>query len=812
MPGLRLVIVALAVAVVVAMAVIVTELVASHLRRTASDAAIHNVETIVRGYVDPRIGENSLALGAPFDSAISDELDRIIVSGDIRRINLWSRDGRIVYSTADELRGVRHSLGAPVAQAFAGSSVSVYRSGDELRTPVSTAPPSQNYLEIYVPIRGTTDGNPLGVLTVLQDARPIDSIVDATRRDVFLVALGAASLLFVLLALSFAGVSRRLASQNSRLRERAAREKLLTGDLRRSEERFRSLVRNSSDVILICDATGTIVFETQAVQKVLGYRVEDRVGTNGFDTIQPADRGWAGNMLRALSETSGAEASAEYRVRHADGSWRWLEATAKNLLDDPAVGGVVVNYRDVTERRTLEEQLRYQAFHDALTGLPNRALFLDRLGHALVRARRDLPSLAVLFLDLDDFKAVNDSLGHGAGDALLLQVGDRIGRTLREADTAARMGGDEFAILLEDASQDDGPLGVADRLLVALREPFPLQGHDVRISASIGIASYAGPDQGAEELLRHADVAMYAAKNQGKDRVTMFQPELHRATIDRHQLRADLQSALERGQLSVVYQPLVRLADGDITGCEALLRWQHPIRGPVPPVEFVPLAEETGLIVTVGRWVLERACQAAAEWQTVLGRPVRISVNLSGRQIEDDSLIDDVRNAFESAGLDPGLLTLEITESILPRDVDAGLERLQALKRLGVSLAIDDFGTGYSSLSYLRRFPVDILKIDRSFISAVEDGAAEAALVRSIVSLAQILGLRTVAEGIEKTGQLLTLREMGVDEGQGHLFALPLSDVVLGPVLRGRSLTPHRTPRARSASARIARPPVAAAP
>ena len=787
---------------VVLMAVAVAEVVANQLRRTAADAAVHNVETIVRGYVDPRIHENSLSLGAPIDPAISAELERITLSGDIRQINIWSRDGRIVYSTTPDLRGRRFSVGEMLATAFAGSTVSAYRVADEITSPVGALP--QRYLEIYVPIRGTMDGNPLGVYTVSQDARPIEYIVETTRGDVFIVALIAASMLLGVLVAAFGGASARLARQNRLLRERAAREKLLTADIRRNEERFRSLVRNSSDVILISDAEGTILFETPAVERVLGYTPTDRVGTNGFDTVHPADTTWARAMFGELLSAPGAEVDAEFRVRHADGSWRWLEATAKNLLGDPAVGGIVVNYRDVTERRSLEEQLRYQAFHDALTGLPNRALFMDRLEHALARARRDTPGVAVLFLDLDDFKSVNDSLGHGAGDEMLVIVSERIRRALREADTAARMGGDEFAILLEDEADVNGPVQVAERLLSVLRNPFTVQDHDVRISGSIGIALYAGPEQAAEELLRHADVAMYAAKNQGKDRLTVFEPEVHSATIDRHQLRADLHAALELGQFTLVYQPLIDLTSDRTMGYEALIRWRHPARGVIAPADFIPLAEETGLIVPIGRWVLNEACRQAQDWCRKAGRPIEISINLSGRQVEDQQLVEHVAGALSATGLDPQLLTLEITESLLMRDVEAVLERLTQLKGLGVRLAIDDFGTGYSSLSYLRRFPVDVLKIDQSFISAVDSGAAEGALVRSIVSLAQMLDLHTVAEGIEEAGQLEALRSLGVEQGQGYLFSRPVAPLEIDRILVIQESAAQ--PAARSARPPVSRP------
>jgi diguanylate cyclase (GGDEF)-like protein/PAS domain S-box-containing protein len=799
------------VAVVVLMAVIVAEVAAHQLRSTAADAAVHNVEAIVRGYVDPRVREELLQIGAPVDPTISEELERITLSGDIREISIFSRDGRVAYSTNAAIAGQRFSVDEMLSTAFIGRSVSEYRASSS--APAGTGAVDGSFLDIYVPIRGSVDGNPIGVYSVAQDARGIDDRVQGTRQDVFLVALGAASLLLLVLVAAFGGASARLAGQNRQLRERAARERLLADDLRHSEERFRSLVRNSSDVILIVDAQGTVLFETPAVEQVLGYEVEARVGQSAFDIAHPHDVPWLEQMFSELTAAAGAEASADFRARHADGSWRWIQGVGKNLLHDPAVSGVVINYRDITERRSLEEQLRYQAFHDALTGLPNRALFLDRLEHALTRAHREEPGLAVLFVDLDDFKSVNDSLGHGVGDELLVKVAERLRRTLRDSDTAARMGGDEFAVLLEDARDAHSPEYVGERILAALRDRFELNGQQVRLSGSVGIAIYQGPEHSAEELLRHADVAMYVAKQQGKDRLTIFESELHHATIDRHQLRAEMHDAFESSQFALVYQPLVALSDSQLSGVEALLRWNHPVRGEIGPVEFIPLAEESGLIVELGRWVLGEACRTAQGWIEASGRPLEMSLNLSSRQVEDPELVGDVESALVASGLCPELLTLEITESVLLRDVDAVLERLTALKRLGVRLAIDDFGTGYSSLSYLRRLPVDVLKIDRSFISGIENGAAENALVRSIVSLAQLLELRTVAEGIEDGQQLEALRALGVDSGQGFHFARPLPAAHVAELLSGaRQLgsQSRRTPRRRVSGRGVTDAPVAA--
>jgi diguanylate cyclase (GGDEF)-like protein/PAS domain S-box-containing protein len=786
------------------MAIAIAEISAGELRRTAADAAVHQVEAIVRGYVDPVIAEESLDLDAPASPEISAELERLTIAGDIRHISIWSRDGRIVYSTSDLLRGRRFSIGDLVGTAFQGVSLSAYGPADAALLPGHTA--GQANLEIYVPIRGTIDGNPIGVYMVEQDARPIFGRVESTRSQVFVVALVASSAVLVILVLAFAGASALLARRNQLLRRRAESERVLTEDLRRSEERFRSLVRNASDVVLITDADGRIRYESPAVARVLGFDADGRVGSSIYDAVHPSDLAWISSLVAEVSTRAGAEATAEFRAAHADASWRWLQATIKNLLGDPAVGGIVVNYRDVTERRSLETQLRHQAFHDALTGLPNRALLLDRLEHALTRSRRESAQLAVLFLDLDDFKAVNDRLGHQAGDELLVVVAERLRRCLRDADTAARMGGDEFAIVLEDAADVASAVQVAERILAALREPFTVQGATVHIRGSMGIAPYDGPDLTADEMLRLADVAMYAAKSQGKNRLTVYSAGIHAAAVDRHQLAADLRDALERGQFTLAYQPIVSLADTRFAGVEALLRWNHPARGQIGPADFIPIAEENGLIVPIGRWVLEEACRQARAWQDRYGAPVSMSVNVSAHQISEEGLAASVSETLSATGIERGTLTLEITESVLLGDAEMVIARLAELKSLGVRLAIDDFGIGYSSLSYLRFLPVDALKIDRSFVTAVDSGAAERAVVRSIVSLSQVLGLRTVAEGIETEEQLVALRMLGAEMGQGYLFAKPLDATEMGRYLdrregRGEESAARRFARSRPSRA-----------
>jgi diguanylate cyclase (GGDEF)-like protein/PAS domain S-box-containing protein len=545
---------------------------------------------------------------------------------------------------------------------------------------------------------------------------------------------------------------------------------------RRGEERFRSLVQNASDVLLVLDGAGVIRYGSPALQRVLGYRVEDRIGRSALENVHPDEVGWVASVLKEVLESPGAEKTIELRVRDAHGDIHVMEATGKNLLRDPNVEGLLVTLRDVTERKALEEQLKHQAFHDPLTGLANRVLFIDRVEHALARSARTPHALAVLFLDIDDFKTVNDSLGHDAGDQLLVVVAQRLRSALREGDTAARLGGDEFAILLEDADEE-APTRVAERILAALRQPATVQHRELSTRASIGVALRASPKQTAEELLRNADIAMYTAKAKGKARFEVFEPGMQEAAINRLELRGDLEAALEQSQFTLAYQPIVSLRTGDLYGFEALVRWNHPRRGVLLPAEFIPLAEETGVISQLGRWVLEEATRQAGRWQSDYpgARSLGVAVNVSARQFDEPELVSWVAEALRSSRLPPHLLTLEITESVLVQDTEAAIATLRELKGLGVRLAIDDFGTGYSSLSYLHRFPIDTLKIDRSFVTTVGRRREEAALVRSIINLSQTLEIETVAEGVEEATQLGRLKALGADLAQGYYFAKPLA-------------------------------------
>ncbi len=431
--------------------------------------------------------------------------------------------------------------------------------------------------------------------------------------------------------------------------------------------------------------------------------------------------------------------------------------------------------RSLAEVTRLKEQLKHQAFHDTLTGLANRELFTDRVEHAAARGERGSAAIAVLFLDLDDFKTINDSLGHEWGDELLSAFAERLRSCLRPADTAARLGGDEFAILLEGISGTRDAVAVAERISVALEKPFTLQGKEMSVGTSIGIALSTTGRDGASDLLRNADVAMYAAKSRGKNRYEIFQPSMHVAALERLELKEDLQRAIERRELVLHYQPIVELETQQITGAEALVRWNHPRRGLVSPADFIPLAEETGLIHPIGRWVLEESCRQVRLWQARYPRrePLFLSVNLSAKQIQNERLTEDVAGALQRSGMMPRTLILEITESML-LDRDVAMRRLAELRALGARVAVDDFGTGYSSLSYLNRFPIDILKVDKSFVREIGNAPEEEILAHAIIDLTRTLGLEAVAEGIEQRSQGDRLHELGCRFGQGYFFSAPL--------------------------------------
>jgi diguanylate cyclase (GGDEF)-like protein/PAS domain S-box-containing protein len=546
--------------------------------------------------------------------------------------------------------------------------------------------------------------------------------------------------------------------------------------LRESEERFRALVQNGSDLITIIDRDGTIRFESPSIEHMLGYGVDDLIGANAFDLIHPDDAERVVAALTSVHVDRHLREPVAFRFCHADGTWRWLESTGRIVDGAGGIHGAVINSRDVTERIALEEQLEYQALHDDLTGLPNRTLLLDRLDQCVARAHRHHESIAVLFIDLDDFKLVNDSLGHAAGDEVLVLAARRLHHAVREGDTVARFGGDEFVIILGHPVEADDAIVVANRIAIALAEPFVVDGRELPVAASIGIALATGEWANRDDLVRHADIALYRAKTKGKNTYDVFDETMHEAILHRIQLEADLRRAIERNEFVLHYQPTVSLKSGTIVGVEALVRWQHPERGLVSPAEFIPIAEETGLILPLGAWILRAACRQGAHWLAQSGDGARfsLSVNLSSRQFAEPGLVEQIADVLTESGFPAERLALEITESDAMGDAEATIHRLRALKALGIHLAVDDFGTGYSSLAYLKHFPVDVLKIDRSFIDGLGNDDADTAIVAAIVGMAQALGLRVVAEGVETTEQLAHLRDLNCDGAQGFLFSRPL--------------------------------------
>jgi diguanylate cyclase (GGDEF)-like protein/PAS domain S-box-containing protein len=547
--------------------------------------------------------------------------------------------------------------------------------------------------------------------------------------------------------------------------------------LRASEERFRALVQNASDMIAILELDGTLRYASPSHQRLLGHAAEDLIGDNLLDLVHSEDRPLLANALQCLVDLPDENLTIEYRCRHRDGSWLMIESTASNLLNHPAVTGLVLNSHDITDRKRAEERLLHDALHDELTGLPNRALFMDRLWQAMERAKRDLDRLtAVLFLDIDQFKIVNDSLGHLVGDELLIQIARSLSSVLRPMDTIARIGGDEFAILVEGGRDVDAAVNVADRIHERLAAPINLGGHEVVITASIGIAVHTPDYEKPEDLLRDADTAMYRAKSSGRACHVVFNRGMHQFVMARLQLESDLRRAVERGQIEVHYQPFVDLATGTVIGLEALVRWNLPRRGMILPEDFLTVAEETGLIVPIGDHVILQACRRVRELQLKYPehRNLRVSVNLSNKQFFLADLDDRVAAALDASGLAPEHLGLEITEGVIIRHAESATSRFTRLKALGVQLYLDDFGKGYSSLNYLHRYPMDILKIDRSFVSRIDEEGSNLSIVAAIVTLGHQLGMEVVAEGIQSVEHVAKLRGLKCEYGQGFFFSHPV--------------------------------------
>ncbi|HWS54763.1 MAG TPA: EAL domain-containing protein [Pyrinomonadaceae bacterium] len=548
--------------------------------------------------------------------------------------------------------------------------------------------------------------------------------------------------------------------------------------LRASEERFRSAFDYATIGMAVVSTEGKWVQVNRSLCDLFGYREPELVGLDSRRFTHRDDLASVDEQFQQLVRGRASSHQTEVRYLHRQGREVWAHLGMSAVRDAQGRSlHVIFQIQDITDRKRAEEQLLHDAFHDALTGLPNRALFMDHVKMAIQRSRRSGGRLfAALFLDLDRFKIINDSLGHMVGDQLLVGLARRLEACLRPGDTVARLGGDEFVILLEELSGTDDVIEVARRVQEAVSQPFQIGGHEVFTTASIGIAlSTTGYDR-AEEILRDADTAMYRAKMLGKKRHVVFDKAMHDRAMQLLQLETDLRRAIDRQEFFLHYQPIVSLATGRICSFEALVRWQHPERGMIPPSDFVPLAEETGLIIPLGQWVLAEASRQMREWQRrgEVGAGVTVSVNLSSRQFSQADLTEQVAGVLRETGLAPDCLKLEITESMVMENIDTAIEMLRQLRALGVEISIDDFGTGYSSLSYLHRFPINTLKIDRSFVTRMTENSENAEIVRTIVTLARSLQMSVVAEGVETEAQLARLRELECDYGQGYLFSKPV--------------------------------------
>ncbi|HYN84126.1 MAG TPA: EAL domain-containing protein [Pyrinomonadaceae bacterium] len=610
-----------------------------------------------------------------------------------------------------------------------------------------------------------------GCFAVAAGAGFLASLVPAAGFDTVVASAACAAILFSVtrLRVETAGAATTPApAEGGRRAERASED--AGGGM------FREAFEGAAAGMALVSAKGKFLQVNRALLDVLGYEEQALVAKTFQDVAHADDLAPALSGFKRLLGASESSHECEMRLRRASGEDVWVLLSAARAGGRKSSARLVFQVQDITERKRSEEQLLHDAFHDPLTKLPNRALFIDHVKLTIARAKRRPGHLfAVLFLDLDRFKIVNDSLGHMFGDQLLVGIARRLEGCLREGDTVARVGGDEFTILLEDIEDEIEAISVAERIQKELSAPFHIGGHEVFTTVSIGIAPSSTDYDDPEDILRDADTAMYRAKSLGKARHEVFDKAMHALAVNLLQLETDLRRALERKEFFVHYQPIVALSDFRLCGFEALVRWQHPERGLISPMDFIPVAEDTGQIIAIGEWTLMEACRQMRRWQKQYPSdvPLYISVNLSGKQFTQPNLIERVRTIVEKTKLDPRSLKLEITESVVMENIETATEMLKDLRALGVQLSIDDFGTGYSSLSYLHRFPIDTLKIDRSFVTRMVENNENSEIVRTIVMLAQTLGMDVVAEGVETKEQLALLRKLGCESGQGYYFSRP---------------------------------------
>lgn len=569
---------------------------------------------------------------------------------------------------------------------------------------------------------------------------------------------------------------------NKRLQTEIAERSRVEEALRESEARYRQLIDTANEGVWIVDAQGLTTYVNRHMTEMLGYAAEEMLGRPLFDFMDEEVRQEA--ELNLARRRDGIAEQHDFRFRRKDGSALWAIVSTNSLFDkEGAYAGALGMITDITERKQAEETIRYQAYHDLLTGVANRTLFMDRLSLEIAQARRHRAKLAVLFLDLDRFKNINDSLGHAAGDRLLMEVASRLRNCLRASDTIARIGGDEFAIVLPDIADTDSAARIAQELRMILDQSYHFDGHEFHITASIGISMYPDDSEYPEMLLKNADVAMYHVKEQGRNNYRFYSPAMNLRTLELMILEQSLRQTLKKGQLELHYQPQIDLKRPGITCVEALVRWRHPELGLLQPFQFLPLAEETGLVVSIDEWVLRTACAQNKQWQDAGYRELCVTVNLSARQFQQADLVEVVSRALEETGLRPECLEIEVTESIAMQHIDITIPHLANLSSRGIGLSIDDFGTGYSSLSYLKRLPIRRIKIDKSFISGLSDDPDDQAIVTAVIAMAHTMKLQVVAEGVETDDQLSFLKASRCDAVQGYLFSRPVPADEIGALI-----------------------------
>jgi diguanylate cyclase (GGDEF)-like protein/PAS domain S-box-containing protein len=612
---------------------------------------------------------------------------------------------------------------------------------------------------------------PEGRLDTLPHGRLVETIASRSTGETFPVEIAVAP------ADSGSGVTITAFIRDISERQRSQHE------LAHREKRFRTIVEKSWSGVVLLDGDLRFSFTGSSTQHLIGYADGEMLGHSIFEYIHPRDINRARTVFSELLSRPNHEAHGELRFRRKDGTYVWLEGFSQNLLHEPSVNAVVLNYRDVSQRKETEKQLEYRAYYDSLTGLPNRLLFRDRLVNSLAAARRNRVGVAVMYLDLDHFKLVNDGLGHSVGDKLLSDVARRLQTALRASDTISRIGGDEFSILLPEVVSTEAVAGVARKVLDSLVRPFDVDGHDLFVTASIGIGCFPADGNDAEALLKCADAAMYRAKELGRNQAQLFTASMNERYVRRLALEQHLHHAIEREQLELYYQPVYDRARRRFVSVEALLRWRDPARGMVQPAEFIELAEETGMIIPIGAWALRTACHQLRQWQDQ-GLTLRMAVNISAVQLQQRDFGALVRSVVAEAGIAPEMLQLEITESAAMQNFELTLETLRELRTLGVGVAVDDFGTGQSSLIYLKHFPIDTIKIDKEFLREVTVDDTAAAIVSYVINLAHTLGLRVVAEGVETDEQYSFLRHYACDMMQGYLFSKPLPVAEVVPFLQ----------------------------